>query len=1797
MVNTLSKRVGGLWTSWTLLTLMGLIAGPSSLEAAEGGIRGWVMGQTAEGEHVGTIAGAKVEFLDANGKPAYSATSDEAGYYSVGPLPAGDFNYALTYKVTAEGYRSEDDGRGFEVAADGEVHVMDFVLTQGKDVPKESGILNGHVWRTVGETKEPVTDARVAVKLEGGGPMILDVDEEGAYEVELPTGSYRLSAMVEERPAMVHPEVKEIAANQTVTVDFLIGDTEMPELESTVEVYALVSVQLADSDKAGGKTPAIEFRSAEGEQTYPAKVRPMNADELGSLGLSSQSSGLFEWYNAEAVNPLPLGRYIVTAQLEGYGSGKSDVKEVSKTQSTTFDVALRPLKAQEEINTTTGEIVMKKNPPGVRGWVMGQTEEGEHIGVIANAKVEFLKGGAVVASTQSSAEGYYSIEALAADDYTYRVTAVDYAPEDAGRGFSLPDDGEVHVHDFVLTKGDGAPMPMAELNGHVWLIEEGEKMPVEDAVVAVRAAGASGIMMIETDEAGAYEVMIPAGSYAASATVTGFAPAVHPSVITLAGGDETSVDFTVGKSERMDLKKTVEVYALVSVQLAESDEPGGQTPSVVFVDDTTGEEFSTNVTALKGEALTQMGLSASSTLTGYFDWFEAKANEPLPVGMYHASASLNGYHPDTSESKEVSGDFSTFYDLALRPIGRAKPIPDDMGGAPSLRGWVMGQTEEGKHLGPIGNATVDLLIGGKVMASAITSATGYYGMPELTPGSYTYRVTAPDYAPEDAGRGFVLPNDHLVHVQDFVLTKGSEKPVPLPKPGMLEGHVWWTMAGEPEKEPIQGATVAVRMSNGGSMRMAMTDAEGYYKFVLPAGSWQASAMVEGFGSHVHPELVPIVSGEAGNLDFIFNDETMVPLPCDTELYALIAVEGAVGPPPLVEFFQQISEDEEIVVEAKLESLGPDPTQSPRLQELGFEFDYVPEGEWRWFLGTPPEPVGVGKWAAEGMVEGWFSDMSDAAFVEEGLPVFLQLMLEMVVPELVVEVEGKDGKPIPGVSVKIMNKTAGQSLSEGLSLTTDAQGETVSELAGGMVTYNVMVSGDGYEPQGREVVITEEQTVERFRLFKEGEMRTADFPGLVVKRIEGKSGKPEDVVRVPVAEAKVRVEPMAYQEVPQNYERASHTGAKGEFLYKELLEGTYYVSVQAPCCESWSGPVEVTFGMEEAVIELDQCNQILEGGLRLVLTEGWGGSAVQKNAAERGSNTARKQAPDDCRVDYALALAAMSAEDLMAARNHAAAAIQKTPDELFWDRACEVRIWTHMFLGDISQAATEIRSLVQKHYVSRNPTPEAEETAFVCGQSIGFMMGPAKEESASVNPEALDQAVESALKEPLKAAYVRGRDLTLNDFLDIRNEEQTLASEMLNEAASEKEAQDAQRRARMAQIEPTLNALGPEIEILEQRIQQETINCQGQLQTLMVQQQQFNAQMQQYTPSLNEQSQCLAQDRQEYASMMAVDPAGAAGILEEMRMHEQQILVLNRQIQSIQMQAQQLGTTIATMQAECRRKVDTMQAEATRKRQDYDRMYKEWQDLDVLCRNPIDPRRLESPELMELAQEKKSFDAYCGFPLEERKQEMLALLPCGLEKGTLPPPLPESTLFDEDVPPVNAADLMERPMTGLPNTQTMIPNNPSVPQLAPLNTTPQGLGPATGMTPGAYTPAPTGGSMSSDENEVFEIINQLREQSGLPKFTHDPKLTQCSRDHSQDMQKFSFFDHESPVPGKKTPWDRAAKFGADANAENIAQNGRGPTAVIGSWMDSPGHRANIMNPSYTRMGVGNVGEYWTQMFGE
>src|SRR5208337_1044126 len=94
---------------------------------------------------------------------------------------------------------------------------------------------------------------------------------------------------------------------------------------------------------------------------------------------------------------------------------------------------------------------------------------------------------------------------------------------------------------------------------------------------------------------------------------------------------------------------------------------------------------------------------------------------------------------------------------------------------------------------------------------------------------------------------------------------------------------------------------------------------------------------------------------------------------------------------------------------------------------------------------------------------------------------------------------------------------------------------------------------------------------------------------------------------------------------------------------------------------------------------------------------------------------------------------------------------------------------------------------------------------------------------------------------------------------------------------------------------------------------------------------------------------------------------------------------------------------------------------------------------------------------------------------------------------------------------------------------------------------------------------------------------------------DLSLCEAAREHSQDMERLHFFSHESPVPGKKTPWDRAKLAGTTASGENIFNGSTSGKAADEVWFHSPGHHKNQMG-NFARVGVGRSGVYFTQMFG-
>ena len=123
------------------------------------------------------------------------------------------------------------------------------------------------------------------------------------------------------------------------------------------------------------------------------------------------------------------------------------------------------------------------------------------------------------------------------------------------------------------------------------------------------------------------------------------------------------------------------------------------------------------------------------------------------------------------------------------------------------------------------------------------------------------------------------------------------------------------------------------------------------------------------------------------------------------------------------------------------------------------------------------------------------------------------------------------------------------------------------------------------------------------------------------------------------------------------------------------------------------------------------------------------------------------------------------------------------------------------------------------------------------------------------------------------------------------------------------------------------------------------------------------------------------------------------------------------------------------------------------------------------------------------------------------------------------------------------------------------------------------------------------SVLSFEEEVVRLTNEKRAAYGLPALTINWELSRVARYKSQDMHDIGYFSHTSPTYG--SPFEMMKDFGISYRAagEKIASGQTTPEMVVNAWWNSSGHRQNMLNASYTQIGVGYVadGHYWTQMF--
>jgi uncharacterized protein YkwD len=118
--------------------------------------------------------------------------------------------------------------------------------------------------------------------------------------------------------------------------------------------------------------------------------------------------------------------------------------------------------------------------------------------------------------------------------------------------------------------------------------------------------------------------------------------------------------------------------------------------------------------------------------------------------------------------------------------------------------------------------------------------------------------------------------------------------------------------------------------------------------------------------------------------------------------------------------------------------------------------------------------------------------------------------------------------------------------------------------------------------------------------------------------------------------------------------------------------------------------------------------------------------------------------------------------------------------------------------------------------------------------------------------------------------------------------------------------------------------------------------------------------------------------------------------------------------------------------------------------------------------------------------------------------------------------------------------------------------------------------------------------------VLALVNQERQTAGCAPLTSNDRLRDAAQAHSDDMAARDFFDHVNPDgtdPGRRIT---AAGYRWSTYGENIAKGQQTARSVMTSWMNSPGHRANILNCAFKNLGVGvhqgDGGPYWTQDFG-
>ncbi|MFC4560886.1 CAP domain-containing protein [Nocardiopsis mangrovi] len=198
------------------------------------------------------------------------------------------------------------------------------------------------------------------------------------------------------------------------------------------------------------------------------------------------------------------------------------------------------------------------------------------------------------------------------------------------------------------------------------------------------------------------------------------------------------------------------------------------------------------------------------------------------------------------------------------------------------------------------------------------------------------------------------------------------------------------------------------------------------------------------------------------------------------------------------------------------------------------------------------------------------------------------------------------------------------------------------------------------------------------------------------------------------------------------------------------------------------------------------------------------------------------------------------------------------------------------------------------------------------------------------------------------------------------------------------------------------------------------------------------------------------------------------------------------------------------------------------------------------------------------------------------------------------------LSDDLLPPADSGDdFFARDDSYTPDPDEPSPERPPRPDgpaqadgtiTAPASPAPEDTPDAPETPDEPADPAPGGGSGASElAQEVVSLTNAEREEAGCGPVRVDDDLTLASQRHSEDMAERDYMAHDTPEG--IGPAERALEAGYRAwSGENVAAGYTSAEAVMEGWMNSPGHRANILNCDNTAIGVGESDARWAQNFG-